>query len=59
VGNIKMHLRETGWGSMDWIVLGQNTDQWRFLVNTVMNINIGKLLNGFKTGGSSRRALLH
>jgi hypothetical protein len=36
--NIKMHLRETGCGSMDWIDLAQDMDQWRALVNTVMNI---------------------
>jgi hypothetical protein len=27
--NIKMHLREIGWGFMDWIDLVQDTDQWR------------------------------
>jgi hypothetical protein len=37
VGNIKMHLRETGWGGVDWIDLTQDRDQWRALVNTVMN----------------------
>jgi hypothetical protein len=36
--NIKMDLRETGWDGMDWIVLTQDTDQWRALVNTVMNL---------------------
>jgi hypothetical protein len=33
-----MDLREIGWGGMDWIDLGQNRDQWRTLVNTVMNL---------------------
>jgi hypothetical protein len=28
--NIKMDLREIGWGSMDWINLAQDRDQWRF-----------------------------
>jgi hypothetical protein len=37
VDNIKMDLRETGWGSMDWIDLAQKRGQWRVLVNTVMN----------------------
>jgi hypothetical protein len=31
-------VRETGWSGMDWIVLAQNRDQWRALVNTIMNI---------------------
>jgi hypothetical protein len=30
-----MDLREIGWGGMDWIDLDR--DQWRVLVNTVMN----------------------
>jgi hypothetical protein len=25
--NIRMDLRETGWGGMDWIDLGQDRDQ--------------------------------
>jgi hypothetical protein len=47
--NIKMDLREIGWGGMDWIDLTQDRDQWRALVNTVMNLrvplNIGKFLS--------------
>jgi hypothetical protein len=31
--NIKMGLREIGWGGMDWIDLAQDRDQWRALVN--------------------------
>jgi hypothetical protein len=27
-----------GWGGMDWIDQAQDRDQWRALVNTVMNI---------------------
>jgi hypothetical protein len=38
VDNIKMDLREIGWGGMDWIDLAQDRDQWRALVNTVMNL---------------------
>jgi hypothetical protein len=37
VDNIKMDLREIEWDGMDWIELAQNRDQWRALVNTVMN----------------------
>jgi hypothetical protein len=33
----KMDLSEIGWGGMDWIDMAQDRDQWRALVNTVMN----------------------
>jgi hypothetical protein len=32
-----MDLREIGWSGMDWINLAQDRDQWRALMNTVMN----------------------
>jgi hypothetical protein len=35
--NIKMDLREIGWGGMDWIDLTQDKNQWSALVNTVKN----------------------
>jgi hypothetical protein len=35
-----MDLREIEWGGMDWIDLAQDRDQWRALVNTVMNLRI-------------------
>jgi hypothetical protein len=38
--NIKMDLREIGWGGMDWIDLAQDRDQWRAVVNTVMNLRV-------------------
>jgi hypothetical protein len=37
VDNIKLDLREIGWGGLDWIDLAQVRDQWRVLVNTAMN----------------------
>jgi hypothetical protein len=40
VDNIKMDLRETGWDGMDWIDLAQDRDQWRALVNTVINLRV-------------------
>jgi hypothetical protein len=40
VDNIKMDLRGKVWGSIDWIDLAPNRDQWRVLVNTVMNLRI-------------------
>jgi hypothetical protein len=38
--NIKMNLRKIGWGGMDWIDVPQDRDQWRALVNTVMNLRV-------------------
>jgi hypothetical protein len=38
--NIKIYLREIRWDDMVWIDLGQNRDQWRALVNTVMNLRV-------------------
>jgi hypothetical protein len=40
VDNIKMDLGETGWDGMDWIDLAQDRNQWRALVNTVMNLRV-------------------
>jgi hypothetical protein len=38
VDNIKMDLREIGWDGVDWIDMAQDGDQWRALVNTVLNL---------------------
>jgi hypothetical protein len=40
VDNIKMYLGEIGWDGRDWIKLSQDRDQWRALVNTVMNLQV-------------------
>jgi hypothetical protein len=37
VDNIIIDLREIRWDGMDRIELAQDRDQWRSLVNTVMN----------------------
>jgi hypothetical protein len=29
-----------GWGGMGWIHLAQDRDQWKALVNTVMNLRV-------------------
>jgi hypothetical protein len=42
VDNIKMDLRDTciGWDGGDWIDLAKDRDQWRVLVNAVMNLRV-------------------
>jgi hypothetical protein len=46
---LKMHLKEIGWGGMDWINLAQERNQHRAPVNMVMNLrvpeNVGKFCN--------------
>jgi hypothetical protein len=36
----KMDLIEIGWGSMDWIDLAEDRDQWGALVSTVINLRV-------------------
>jgi hypothetical protein len=61
--NIKMDLRAIEWDGMDLIDLTEGRDQWRALVNTVMNLwvplNAGNSLSSCTIGGFSRRAELH
>jgi hypothetical protein len=40
VNSIKMDLREIGWDGVDWIDVAQDRDQYRALVNTVLNIRV-------------------
>jgi hypothetical protein len=40
LNNIKMDIGEIGWGGMDWMDLAQDRDQWRALVDTVMNLQV-------------------
>jgi hypothetical protein len=40
VDNIKMDLREIGWDGVDLIDMAQDRDQWRALVNTVLNLRV-------------------
>jgi hypothetical protein len=58
-----MDRREIGWDGRAWIDLAQNGDQWRGLVNTVMNLwvplNAGKFLSSCTIASFSRRAQLH
>jgi hypothetical protein len=38
--NIKMDHREIEWGGMDWTDMAQDRDQWRPLVNMIMNLQV-------------------
>jgi hypothetical protein len=47
VDNIKMDLKETGWGDTDWIDLAEDRDHWRAFVNTEMNLLVPKKFGKF------------
>jgi hypothetical protein len=40
VDNINIDLGEIGWSGIDWILLTQDGDQWKALVNMVMNLRV-------------------
>jgi hypothetical protein len=40
VDNIRMDLREVGWGDVDWIGLSKSRNRWRALVNSVLNLRV-------------------
>jgi hypothetical protein len=40
VDNSKTDLREIRWDGVDWVDLAQDRDEWRALVNTVMNLRV-------------------
>jgi hypothetical protein len=37
---IRMDLRESGLGGVDWIRLAQDRDRWRAVVSAVMNLRV-------------------
>jgi hypothetical protein len=37
---IKMDLRESGWGGLEWIYLAQDRGRWRAVVNAAMNLRV-------------------
>jgi hypothetical protein len=40
VDNIKIDDREIEWYGTDWVDLAQDRDEWRALVNAVMNLRV-------------------
>jgi hypothetical protein len=40
VDNIKMDVREIGWGDMDWINLTEYGDQWMAVLKTLMDLRV-------------------
>jgi hypothetical protein len=40
VDNINIELRGIGWDGVDWVDLAQDRDQWKALMNTVMNLRV-------------------
>jgi hypothetical protein len=37
---VRMDLRETGLGGVDWIRLAEDRDRWRAVVSAVMNLRV-------------------
>jgi hypothetical protein len=62
VDNIKMYLREIEWYDIYWIDLAEDRDQWKALVNTVMDLRVPQnsvnFLSSCTIGCFSRRAQL-
>jgi hypothetical protein len=38
--DIKVNLKEVGWGGMDGIDLAQDKDRWQVLFSAVMNLRV-------------------
>jgi hypothetical protein len=40
VDSVKIDLREIGRGDRNWIDLAQDRDQWKAVVNTIVNLRV-------------------
>jgi hypothetical protein len=61
VDNVKMKHVKIGWGGVDWIVLAQDKENWRALVNVVMNHRANYLVSwsvGLSVGRSVGRSVV-
>jgi hypothetical protein len=38
--NIRMDVMEIGWEGVEWMHTARERDQWRVLLNTVMNLRV-------------------
>jgi hypothetical protein len=58
-----MDLREIGWGGKDWIHLVEERDQWRAVVNMIVNLhtpqNVCKFFRNEATGSFPRSTTVH
>jgi hypothetical protein len=50
--DMRMDIRETGWEGVDWMNLAQDREQWRALVNTILNFAFHKSQGTYRLTGS-------
>jgi hypothetical protein len=48
VDNIRLNLGEIGWDGVDWIHVAQDRNQWRAVVNTVINLRVLEWLHNWR-----------
>ena len=48
--NIRMDIKEIGYGCVVWINPFQHEDKWRSVVTTVMNLRVQEIAGKFLTG---------